>query len=47
VPGSGGGGSNLAMASSKSCSLAPTSRPTNPNGSSGFVQIAVDLGGCR
>jgi hypothetical protein len=45
---SGGGGGDLsyAMASTESCSLAPTSMPSNPNGWEGFVQIGVNLGGC-
>jgi hypothetical protein len=44
--GAGGGGSSLAIASTKSCSIAPTSQPANPNAISGFVQIGIDLGGC-
>lgn len=44
--GGGGGGSSLAKASTRSCKIAPTMKPPNPNGSTGYVQIVVDLGGC-
>jgi len=52
LSGGGGGGSSYAMASTETCSIAPTSStisPTsnsNPNGWEGFVRIGVDLGGC-
>jgi len=47
MSGGGGGGSSLAIASTESCSIAPTSMPSNPNGLSGFVQIGIDFGGCK
>jgi hypothetical protein len=47
VTGGGGGGASLAVASTATCSAAPTSAPTNPNGSQGFAQIVFDLGGCQ
>jgi hypothetical protein len=42
----GGDGSSLAIASTRSCSIAPASQPANPNAFSGSVQIGIDLGGC-
>jgi hypothetical protein len=47
--GGGGGGSSFtrSLPDSPTCSAAPTSRPDNPNGSVGFVQITFDLGACE
>jgi hypothetical protein len=47
--GGGGGGSSFTrlVPDSPTCSAAPTSRPDNPNGSVGFVQITFDLGACE
>jgi pimeloyl-ACP methyl ester carboxylesterase len=45
-PRTGGGSSSLAMASSKSCSIAPASRLGSPDGTSDYIQIGIDLGGC-
>jgi hypothetical protein len=36
-----------AIPDSPTCSAAPTSRPDNPNGIEGFVQITFDLGACE
>jgi hypothetical protein len=49
VSGGGGGGSSLVnpIPDSPTCSAAPTSRPDNPNGIEGFVQITFDLGACE
>jgi len=44
--GGGGGGSSLAKASTRSCKIAPTTKPPNPGGSTGYVRIGIDLGGC-
>jgi hypothetical protein len=46
--GGGGGGSSLVntIPDSPTCSAAPTTRPGNPNGIEGFVQITFDLGAC-
>jgi hypothetical protein len=45
--GGGGGGASLAVASTATCSAAPTSAPANPNGSQGYARIVFDLGGCQ
>jgi hypothetical protein len=44
----GGGDSSLVkiVPGSPTCSAAPTTRPGNPNGIEGFVQITFDLGAC-
>jgi hypothetical protein len=50
VSGGGGGGSSLARmppAGSPTCATGPTTRPDNPNGVEGFVQITIDLGMCN
>ncbi len=47
ITGGGGGGASLAVASTVTCSAAPTSKPANPNGSQGFARIVFDLGGCQ
>jgi hypothetical protein len=49
VSGGGGGGSSFvrAVANSPICVAAPTTRPDNPNGGTGFVQITFDLGVCE
>jgi len=44
--GAGGGGSSLARASTRSCTIAPTTAPKNPTGSTGHVRISINLGGC-
>jgi hypothetical protein len=41
--GAGGGGGSTSIASTQSDGDAPTSMPTNPNGSSGFVQLVFNL----
>jgi hypothetical protein len=48
VSGGGGGGSSFArwLPDSPVCLAAPTTRPDNPNGDKGFVQITFDLGAC-
>jgi hypothetical protein len=43
VSGGGGGGGSLASVSTQSCSR---SRPANPNGAGGAVQIVFDAGSC-
>ena len=43
VSGGGGGGGSFAIASTTSC---PRTRPTNPNGDRGAVQIVFDAGSC-
>jgi hypothetical protein len=47
--GGGGGGSSLVreVPNSPTCSAAPITRPGNPNGIEGFVQITFDLGACQ
>jgi len=47
--GGGGGGSSMVreVPNSPSCSAAPLTRPGNPNGGYGFVQITFDLGACE
>jgi hypothetical protein len=49
VSGGGGGGSSFTrlLPASPTCPAAPTSRPDNPNGGEGFVQITFDLGQCN
>jgi hypothetical protein len=47
ITGGGGGGASLAVASTATCSEAPTSKYANPNGSQGFARIVFDLGGCQ
>jgi hypothetical protein len=47
VSGGGGGGGSLAAQSTASCPGAPQTRPDNPNGIEGFVQITFDLGVCE
>jgi hypothetical protein len=49
VSGGGGGGSSFtrSLPESPTCTAAPTSRPDNPNGVEGFVQITFDLGACE
>jgi hypothetical protein len=49
VSGGGGGGSSFVnpTPNSPTCSAAPTTRPGNPNGGQGFVQITFDLGACE
>jgi hypothetical protein len=48
VSGGGGGGSSFtrSLPDSPTCTATPTSRPDNPNGGEGFVQITFDLGAC-
>lgn len=48
VSGGGGGGSSFVrqVPGSPTCAAAPTTRPGNPNGIAGFVQITFDLGAC-
>jgi hypothetical protein len=48
VSGGGGGGSSLVnpIPDAPTCSAVPTTRPGNPNGIEGFVQITFDLGAC-
>jgi hypothetical protein len=40
----GGGGASFAVAPTAACSGAPTSRPSNPKGIQGWVQIIFDRG---
>jgi hypothetical protein len=49
VSGGGGGGSSFVreVPDSPSCAAAPRTRPPNPNGLEGFVQITFDLGACE